>query len=114
METQANEMKTAVVFTGGFCHTERLAGKLPAADFTVAADAGLKTARKLGVKPTVSGNGAPAAEVHLFGFDGDLYGRKVSVAFRKNIREERRFASVEALRAQIAEDVENVQQMFKE
>ena len=68
----------------------------------------------LGVKPTVSGTGAPAAEVHLFGFDGDLYGRKVSAAFRKNIREERRFASVEALRAQIAEDVENVQQMFKE
>ena len=68
----------------------------------------------LGVKPTVSGSGAPAAEAYLFDFDGDLYGKRVSAAFLQNVREEKRFASLEELRAQIAEDVENVQQMFKE
>lgn len=68
----------------------------------------------LGVKPTVQGNGEAALEVHLFDFDGDLYGRRVRVSFLGAVREEKRFSSLEALRKQIAKDVKNVQTMFKD
>ena len=67
----------------------------------------------LGVKPTVQGDGSPAAEVHLFGFDGDLYGKRVTISFLQDIRPEKKFGSLRELREQIAKDVENVQQLFK-
>jgi riboflavin kinase/FMN adenylyltransferase len=59
----------------------------------------------VGVKPTVDTSGHVAAEAHLFDFDGrDLYGQPIRLAFSARLREERRFPSVEALRAQIAAD----------
>jgi len=45
-------------------------------------------------------------EAHLMDFSGDLYGQTVRLMFRSRVREERRFSSVDALRAQIADDVE--------
>jgi riboflavin kinase/FMN adenylyltransferase len=61
----------------------------------------------VGVKPTVEAGGGVVAEVHLLDFDGrDLYGEAIRVAFLRRLRAERRFPSVEALRAQIARDVE--------
>ena len=40
------------------------------------------------------------AEAHLFDFDGrDLYGEPIRVAFLARLRDERRFPSVDALRA---------------
>jgi riboflavin kinase/FMN adenylyltransferase len=60
----------------------------------------------VGTKPTVETNGRTVAEAHLFDFDGrDLYGAPIRVAFVARLRDERRFASVDALRAQIAADV---------
>ena len=47
-----------------------------------------------------------AVEAYLLDFSGDLYGQTVRLTFRSRVREERRFSSVDALRAQIAEDVE--------
>jgi riboflavin kinase/FMN adenylyltransferase len=59
----------------------------------------------VGVKPTVEAGGRVALEVHLFDFDGrDLYGASIRVGFVARLREERRFPSVDALRAQIAAD----------
>jgi riboflavin kinase / FMN adenylyltransferase len=59
----------------------------------------------VGVKPTVEATGAVTAEVHLFEFDGrDLYGERLRVAFVARLRAERRFPSIDALRAQIAQD----------
>jgi len=57
----------------------------------------------LGHRPTVGG-GDLRLEVHLLGFSGDLYGRRLEVAFVRRLRAERRFAGVEALRQQIARD----------
>ena len=58
----------------------------------------------VGVRPTF-GETELAIEAHVLDFAGDIYGRRLRVAFLRRIRDERRFPSVEALRAQIAEDV---------
>jgi riboflavin kinase / FMN adenylyltransferase len=60
----------------------------------------------VGVKPTVEAAAGVTPEAHLFDFDGrDLYGEAIRLAFLARLRDERRFPSVDALRAQIAEDV---------
>ena len=60
----------------------------------------------VGVKPTVETGAAVVAEAHLLDFDGrDLYGEPIRLAFLERLREERRFPSVDDLRAQIARDV---------
>ncbi len=59
----------------------------------------------VGVKPTIQEDGAIELEAHLLDFDGrDLYGEHMRVAFVRRLREERRFPSLDALRAQIASD----------
>ena len=57
----------------------------------------------LGVRPTFDPP-VELLEAHLFGFDGDLYGRKVEVALHAFIREEKKFADVETLVAHMRED----------
>ena len=57
----------------------------------------------IGTRPTVGGQGC-RLEVHLFDFDGDLYGRHLGVEFCLKLREERRFDSFDDLRHQIALD----------
>lgn len=60
----------------------------------------------LGQRPTFTdGDHSVRLEVHLLGFDGDLYGRELEVMFRKFLRAERRFADAAELRAQIGQDV---------
>jgi riboflavin kinase / FMN adenylyltransferase len=60
-------------------------------------------AANLGWRPTVGGRDL-RLEVHLFDFDGNLYGRKLRVAFIEHLRPEQRFAGLDALKAQIALD----------
>ncbi|CAD5109041.1 bifunctional riboflavin kinase/FAD synthetase [Zestomonas carbonaria] len=59
----------------------------------------------IGVRPTVDGDGRPHLEVHLLDFAGDLYGRHLTVAFHHKLRDEQRFASLEALKTAIDGDV---------
>ena len=61
----------------------------------------------LGSNPSVGGR-ERRLETHLFGFGGSLYGRRMTVVLWRKIRDERRFASVEELRAQIAKDKEYI------
>lgn len=65
----------------------------------------------IGVRPTVGG-AERLLEVHLLGFSGDLYGRHAEVEFFSRLREERRFDSLEALRAQIGRDVQAAREFF--
>ncbi|MGD0639593.1 MAG: bifunctional riboflavin kinase/FAD synthetase [Roseiarcus sp.] len=51
-----------------------------------------------GVRPTVD-NGAPLLETHLFDFSGDIYGQEMEVEFVARIRDERKFASLDELKA---------------
>ena len=57
----------------------------------------------IGLRPTVDGK-QPALEVHLFDFTGTLYGQHISVVFRHGLRDEEKFDSIDALKAQIARD----------
>ncbi len=57
----------------------------------------------VGCRPTVKGAGINA-ETHILGFSGDLYGQMVQVSFLRMLRPERKFGSLEELRAQIARD----------
>jgi riboflavin kinase/FMN adenylyltransferase len=55
----------------------------------------------LGVRPTIAGGGEPLLEAHLFDFDGDLYGQRIEVEFVAKLRDEEKFADLDALRAQM-------------
>jgi len=59
----------------------------------------------LGVRPTVKRKGRAVLEAHLFDFDRDIYGRRVSVRFLAKLRDEEKFASVDELVAQMGENV---------
>jgi riboflavin kinase/FMN adenylyltransferase len=58
----------------------------------------------VGRRPTFYEGGARLLESHLLGFDGDLYGEVARVSFVARLRGERRFESVDALKAQMAAD----------
>jgi riboflavin kinase/FMN adenylyltransferase len=59
-----------------------------------------------GTRQTLHGDpAAPVLELHLPGFDGDLYGRDIEVFLVAGLREQRRFPAVEELRAQIRADI---------
>lgn len=59
----------------------------------------------IGVRPSVQGDGLPHLEVHLLNYQGDLYGRFMQVTFRHKLRDEQRFASLDALRQAIDSDI---------
>lgn len=67
----------------------------------------------IGVKPTFPGNHCVICESHLFGFNGDLYGKAAEVRFLKHFRGEQKFESVAALEKQIALDTSAVCDYFK-
>jgi len=65
----------------------------------------------VGTRPTVDGT-TLLLEVHLLDFDRDIYGAQVAVEFRRRLRDERRFESLEALRAQMRRDIEQARDYF--
>ena len=54
----------------------------------------------------------PLLEVHLLDFDDDLYGEDLEVTFRRFLRPEQKFPSLEALKAQIALDAATAREVF--
>ncbi|GKX50235.1 bifunctional riboflavin kinase/FAD synthetase [Budvicia aquatica] len=65
----------------------------------------------IGTRPTVSGV-RQQLEVHLLDVDMDLYGRHLDVVIREKIRSEQRFASLDALKQQIENDVVAARKYF--
>ena len=69
----------------------------------------------LGVRPTVKAAGAaPLLEVHVFDFDGELYGRHVRVEFLHKIRDEEKFPDLDTLKQKIAGDCEAARKILLE
>jgi riboflavin kinase/FMN adenylyltransferase len=68
------------------------------------ADHGVRDAvASIGTRPTIDGI-EPLLEVHVFDFDGDLYGRQIAVDFVARLRDEVRFEDLDALRRQMELD----------
>ncbi len=66
----------------------------------------------IGHRPTFGAAPRPRVEAHLLDFHGDLYGQTLSLDFLQRLRAERAFPSVDALRAQIARDVQQAREVF--
>lgn len=66
----------------------------------------------VGVRPTFGDALAPTIESHLLDVSPDLYGQTLQVAFVQRLRDEQRFADVDALRGQIAADVAQAARLF--
>ena len=66
----------------------------------------------LGTRPTIDGVRF-LLEVHLFNFDKTIYGHYVEVEFIRKIRNEQKFSSFDALKAQIKKDVESAKAILE-
>lgn len=77
------------------------------------ADKSFRSVLNIGIRPTIQNpTPAPRVEVHLLDFTGDLYGQEMEITFAAKLRDENRFPSVEALRAQIQQDVAAARAVF--
>ncbi len=65
----------------------------------------------LGCRPSVNGV-RQLLEVHLFNFQGNLYGKRLTVVFYKKLRNEQKFASFKELKQQIYADIKNAKTYF--
>ena len=74
---------------------------------------GLNGVANLGVRPTIAGVPKLMLEVHVFDFNGNLYDQHVHVQFYHKLRDEMKFESLDALKAQIANDVTVAHHYFK-
>jgi riboflavin kinase / FMN adenylyltransferase len=69
-------------------------------------------AASVGVRPMFDGK-TRLVEVYLLDADLDLYGQTISLDFIERLRDEERFATIEALKAQMAADVQRVRQILQ-
>lgn len=77
-----------------------------------AATRGLEGVASLGYNPAVQTGGPATLEAFLFDFQGDLYGRRLSIEFLKKLRDEAPFASLDALKSQIQRDCDAAREHF--
>lgn len=66
----------------------------------------------IGHRPTVNNGAERSIEVHILDFEGDLYGKSLCIEFVERLREERSFASLDELTAQLAADRKKVRCIF--
>jgi len=69
-------------------------------------------AMNIGTRPTVDGAGV-VVEVYIVGFSGNIYGKKLKLEFHHRLRDELRFADIEALKRRIREDVDRIVAMLR-
>ena len=67
----------------------------------------------IGLRPTFGDVDIPVIETHVLGFDKDLYGSELRLAFVQRLRDERAFGDVDALREQIEADIRSAQRLFR-
>lgn len=65
----------------------------------------------IGHRPTVNNGTERSIEVHILDFEGDLYGKMLCIEFVERLREERSFANLDELTAQLAADRDKVKKL---
>ena len=66
----------------------------------------------IGMRPTFGDVDRPVVEAHIFDLDRDLYDMEIRLSFVQRLRDERPFADVDALRAQIEADCRSARRLF--
>ena len=66
----------------------------------------------VGCRPTVGGDHV-TVEPWILGFEGDLYGREITLEFHKFLRPEKKFDSLEELKAEIRKNAAETEEFFK-
>jgi riboflavin kinase/FMN adenylyltransferase len=74
---------------------------------------GYPAAVNVGVRPTFATGRGLLVEAHLIGFDDDIYGETIRIAFLDRLRGEKRFESVDELVAQMGRDVEEARKIVE-
>jgi riboflavin kinase/FMN adenylyltransferase len=92
----------AIPLDGVYAGATRLGGKWWPAAISV------------GTRPQFYENGALLVEIHVPGFEGDLYGVELDVVFLARLRAQLKFANVKKLTAQIEHDVVETRHVFAE
>ncbi|MBV9959376.1 MAG: bifunctional riboflavin kinase/FAD synthetase, partial [Acidobacteria bacterium] len=72
-----------------------------------------RSVTNVGTRPTFAERSEPSVETFVINWSGDLYGDVVRVRFLRRLRDERRFASVEELKEQIARDLRRAESYFE-
>ena len=67
----------------------------------------------IGTRPTVDGRGI-TVEPWILGYEGDLYGKDITLEFYQFLRPERKFPSLEALKAEIHRNAEETIRLFQQ
>jgi riboflavin kinase/FMN adenylyltransferase len=68
----------------------------------------------VGVRPTFDDEPRTVIETHLLDVDRDLYGLTLRLGFVQRLRDERRFESVDLLKAQVGADVQKARTLFEQ
>ncbi|MCQ9155809.1 bifunctional riboflavin kinase/FAD synthetase [Acidomonas methanolica] len=71
-----------------------------------------KGVANIGRRPTINDGQESRLELHIFDFDGDLYGQRLEVSLHTMLREEQRFSGLDALKEQIARDAAVARQIL--
>jgi riboflavin kinase / FMN adenylyltransferase len=80
--------------------------------YVVAVDGLGRGVASVGKRPSVNPVPKPLLEVHLFDWDGELYGKRLRVRFLRKLRDEAKFDDLAALRAAIARDAAQAREYF--
>lgn len=64
----------------------------------------------IGFRPTIN-DGCFTVEINIFNFNKDIYGKKITAFFYQRIRDERKFADINALKAQLTKDKLTIKKM---
>jgi len=73
----------------------------------------LPAVANIGYRPTIGGSQA-VLEVHLLGFNGQIYGQKLRVCFLQKLRDEQKFDSLELLKQKIMDDIKKAEFFFRQ
>ena len=66
----------------------------------------------VGLRPSVDSDPRPTVETMLLDFDGNLYGREITVALHHFLRPTMKMASLEEVKAQVAKDAEQTRKLM--
>jgi riboflavin kinase/FMN adenylyltransferase len=68
----------------------------------------------IGNRPTVANSEEPSIEVNIFDFEGDLYGKELTVTFVDKIRNQQKFRNMELLKEQLNCDKQVVRRVLED